>query len=95
MTRDELILWLQRHGWKRDRWGHWQKIQQHRLVGGGLGERTYRIKITKVSIRYEVKSIHGWVRLRSAYLRDAGITAEDKLGGLTFAGCTPNAKASN
>lgn len=71
---NEVRQWAATHGWQEDRWQHWRK-----------GE--YRLRISTHAVRYEVKSGAGWVRLRSAYLRDITITPDGKLAGLTRAGC--------
>lgn len=75
MTRDELIQWATRNGWELDRWGHLQKTEHN-------GLRHYRIKLSRIDARFEVKSAHGWVRVRSGYLKDLSITADGKLAGM-------------
>jgi hypothetical protein len=75
MTRDELIQWATRNGWKLDRWGHLQKVEHE-------GLRRYRIKLSRIAARFEVKTVHGWVRVRSGYLKDLSITADGKLAGM-------------
>lgn len=78
MTRDELVIWARQHGWREDRWGHYQKS------GGG---KTYRLKISRVAARYELKTEYGWMRIASAYLRDVFISPDGKLSGLKREGC--------
>jgi len=48
--------YLSSRGWQQDTWGHW-----HRPVPPGGSD--YRIKQQKNTIRYEVSSTSGWVRL--------------------------------
>jgi len=73
MTRDELIAWAARNGWKLDRWGHLQKE-----LGGAR-----RIKLSRIAARYEVWSGQGWIRIQSGYFKDLSITPDDKLAGMT------------
>ena len=77
MTREELITWATANGWKRDRFGHLQK-EEHE------GLRCYRLKLSRIAVRYEVKSHAGWVRVRSAYYKNLSITADGKLAGMKF-----------
>ncbi len=74
MTREELIAWATRNGWKLDRWGHLKK----ELPGA-----THRIKLSRIAARHEISTPHGWVRLASGYLKQLHITADGKLGGMT------------
>ena len=74
MSRDELIAWATRNGWKPDRWDHLQKE---------LSSATYRLKLSRIAARYEVKSSAEWVRLRSGYYKDLRITPDDQLAGMT------------
>lgn len=78
MTRNEVYEWARRHGWREDRWGHLQKSSNG---------KTYRLKVSRVAVRYELKTDFGWVRLASAYLRDIHISPEGKLSGLKQEGC--------
>ena len=73
MTREELITWATRNGWKLDRFGH---LQKHSPQG------TYRLKLSTIAARYETKTPHGWVRLRSGYYKDLQLTADGKLAGM-------------
>ena len=74
----ELIQWARRQGFTEDRYGH---------MVLELGGRVTRLKITKISARWEIQaSISGkneWLRQRSGYLSKLSITADDKLSGLT------------
>lgn len=89
LTREELIAWALRHGYKEDRWGHFQKTKVTEQ-----DVRVTRIRISKSSIRLEVKLAGiGWTRLRSAYIRDVSIDETDKLCGLSRDGCKPNPRA--
>ena len=73
MTRDELIRWAATQGWKLDRFGH---LQKQSLNG------THRLKLSTIAARYETKTQHGWVRLRSGYYKDLQLTADGKLAGM-------------
>lgn len=75
MTRDELIQWATRNGWKLDRFGHLQKSNDG-------GSRRYRLKLSRIAARYEVKTPFGWARLRSGYYKDLSITADGKIAGM-------------
>ena len=77
MTREELITWATTNGWNLDRFGHLQK-EEHE------GLRRYRLKLSRIAVRYEVKSHAGWVRVRSAYYNNLSITADGKLAGMKF-----------
>jgi hypothetical protein len=77
MTREELIHWATRNGWRLDRFGHLKKVEHD-------GLRQYRIKWSRIAARFEVKTVHGWVRVRSGYLKDLSITADGNLAGLKF-----------
>ena len=74
MTKDELITWAKSNGWTEDRFGHLQKTN---------GTSRYRLKLSSIAARYEVKSSAGWLRLRSGYYKNLNITADGKLGGMT------------
>jgi len=73
MTRDALIAWATQQGWELDRFGHLQKE---------LPNETRRLKLSRIAARYEVKTQHGWVRLRSGYYKDLQVTADGKLAGM-------------
>jgi len=77
ITREQLVEWAQAHGWRLDRFGHLQKVEHD-------GVRHYRIKLSRIAARFEVKTAHGWVRVRSGYLKDLSITADGKLAGMKF-----------
>ena len=74
MIKDELITWANANGWTEDRFGHFQKTN---------GTSRYRLKLSSIAARYEVKSTHGWVRLRSGYYKNLNLTADGKLAGMT------------
>ena len=73
MTRDALIAWATQQGWKMDRFGHLQKESPN---------ATHRLRLSRIAARYEVKTQHGWVRLRSGYYKDLQLTADGKLAGM-------------
>jgi hypothetical protein len=74
MTRDELITWATRNGWKLDRWGHLKKE---------FDNGTHRIKLSRIAARHEISTPFGWARLASGYLKNLSITPDDKIAGLT------------
>jgi hypothetical protein len=76
ITRDQLIQWATSNGWKLDSHGHLQKVEHE-------GLRHYRLKLSRIAVRYEVKTHAGWVRLRSGYYKNLHITADDQLAGMT------------
>lgn len=76
VTKDILEAWAKSRGWTQDRWGHWHKAN-------------YRLKLSRIAARYELRSGAGWIRLRSAYYHSIEITAEGKLKGLSRDGCEP------
>lgn len=77
MTREELIAWATANGWELDRFGHLHKVEQE-------GLRHYRLKLSRIAARFEVKTTHGWARVRSAYLKTLSITTDGKLAGMKF-----------
>lgn len=84
MKREELDQWAIRHGYAKDRFGHFVKERD--------GEKL-RLKITQCSARIErqieICGKNEWVRRASAYLRDMSITPDDKLAGMSRNGCQP------
>lgn len=74
MTRDELITWATRNGWKLDRWGHLKKE---------FDNGTHRIKLSRIAARHEISTPFGWARLASGYLKNLSITPDDKIVGMT------------
>ena len=73
MKKEQFIEWAQSHGWQLDRFGHLKKDQDG---------KTYRYKLSRIAVRYEVKSSAGWVRLKSGYFSKLSITDEGKLAGM-------------
>lgn len=85
MKYQEVYDWAIRHGYSKDRYGHLTKAIPEE-------NKTYRLRLSKCSVRKEVKTIgskFGWVRLRSGYLRDCSLNDKDQLSGMTMNGCTP------
>ena len=81
MTKDELIAWAMANGWKEDRYGHFQRTPC--MPEGCPREvRTYRLKLSNIAVRYEVKTSAGWVRIRSGYYKNLTITADGQLAGM-------------
>ena len=74
MTRDELITWATRNGWKLDRWGHLKKEFDNGM---------HRIKLSRIAARHEISTPFGWARLASGYLKNLSITPDDKIAGMT------------
>jgi hypothetical protein len=74
MTRDALITWATRNGWKLDRWGHLKKE---------FDNGTHRIKLSRIAARHEISTPFGWARLASGYLKNLSITPDDKIAGMT------------
>ena len=82
MTKDELVAWAKAHGWREDRYGHLQRTSC--MPEGCPREvRTYRLELSNITARYEVKTAHGWLRLRSGYYKNLAINADGKLAGMT------------
>lgn len=75
MKREEFIKWAESRGWKMDRFGH--------LKPESAGTSEYRYKLSRVSVRLEVKSGLTWYRLRSGYFSKLSISPDGKLVGLT------------
>jgi len=83
LTKEDIIEWATKQGWVLDKYRNLQKE---------VGDREYRLKLSKNSVRYEVKVHHSgdtyskpsseWIRLRSAYYKDLSITEDGKLGGM-------------
>jgi hypothetical protein len=73
MTRDELIAWAARDGWKLDRWGHLKKE---------FDTGTHRIKLSRIAARHEISTPFGWARLASGYLKNLHLTTDGKLAGM-------------
>jgi hypothetical protein len=80
MTKEAVEEFLTAHGCTKDKWGHYHSK-------GGK-----RYTVSTHSVKCCVKGTDtGWIRVRSAYLRDCSLTLEGKLSGLSFYGC--NSKA--
>ena len=75
MTREELIAWATRNGWKLDRWGHLRKE---------FDNGSHRLKLSRIAARHEIKTPFGWARIHSGYYKDLSITADGELAGMTF-----------
>ncbi len=74
MTREELVTWATRSGWKLDRWGHLKK---------DLDTGTHRLKLSRIAARHEISTPWGWARLASGYYKNLHITADGKHAGMT------------
>ncbi len=75
ITRDELIAWATRNGWKLDRWGHLKKE---------FDNGTHRLKLSRIAARHEISTPFGYARLASGYYKDLQLTADGKIAGLKF-----------
>ena len=75
ITKDQLIEWATRNGWKLDRWGHLKKE---------FPDGAHRIKLSRIAARHEVHTPFGWCRTASGYYKDLQLTADGKLAGLKF-----------
>jgi hypothetical protein len=75
MLKEQLKLELAARGWKEDRFGHHQKVLKRTLwETGAETEKTYRVKVQATSVRVEVKTVVGWVKVDGAYFKDIEIT---------------------
>lgn len=73
ITKQQFLDWALGRGWVRDKWGHLHKRK---------GDADYRFKVSRISVRYEVRSSGGWLRLRSRYFKDLSFGDDGKLRGL-------------
>ena len=72
MTRDDLVSWATRNGWKLDRFGHLKEFDNG----------THRLKLSRIAARHEISTPFGWARLASGYLKNLHLTADGKLVGM-------------
>ena len=79
MTKDQFIEWALALGWQQDRYGH---LQRH--IGSTVITNHYRFKLSRIAVRYEVKSEgnSGWTRLSSGYYSKLSISDDGKLQGM-------------
>ena len=80
MTREEFITWAIGHKWIADKFGHFQKEILMTTTPPEI--KKYRIKLSSISARHEVKSSVGWVRLRSGYFKNLSINEKGQLIGM-------------
>jgi hypothetical protein len=77
LTRDDIIKWAIEHGYTSDKFGHYQRTAK---------DRTIRLKLSNIAMRYEVKSYivdhNEWIRLQSGYYKDLNINSKGQLAGL-------------
>lgn len=73
ITKQQIVDWAKDRGWRLDKWGHLQKT---------IKDKQYRLYLSSIAMRYEVKTLNGWIRLRSGYYKDLAIDSEGKLSGL-------------
>jgi len=74
MNRSEFEAWCVRHDYKRDAYGHYQKIDRSGSVR--------RMKLSKVAARNEVKHGTGWLRITSGYYSSLTLNERDQLVGM-------------
>ena len=74
MKKDQFIEWAKTRGWQLDRFGHLKKEKDG---------KSYRFKLSRIAVRYELKTSSGWMRLKSGYFSKLSISDEGKLVGLT------------
>lgn len=88
LTQDQVKKWCTDYGYTEDRFGHFIKIKP---AEGAVPEQKYRVRISRNAVRKErqVKLSTGnrWFRMRSGYLKNLTLTPDNKLLGLTAAGC--------
>lgn len=78
MTKQEFIDWAISRGWKKDKFGHFQKT---------VNDKQYRFKLSSIAVRQEVKVkyVSGnseWIKLKSGYLSQLSLSEENLLCGL-------------
>lgn len=68
MTKDELIAWAKANGWREDRYGH---LQRTTCMPEGCPRevRTYRLKLSSIAARYEVKTSTDWLACAAGITR--------------------------
>lgn len=79
MTKQELEQWLVSKGFKKDTYGHYQKIRED-------GTKI-RVKLSNISARYEKqitltgygKPVHEWLRIQSVYYKNLSINDKGQL----------------
>ena len=84
LTKELLGNWLSDKGYKRDKFGHYQRTVLDAHVEGG--SITTRFKMQSNSVRYEKQAMIGdhneWIRLASGYYKNISITGDGKLAGM-------------
>ncbi len=73
MTREELVTWATRNGWKPDRWGHLKRE---------FDNGTHRLRLSRIAVRHEITTPWGWARIASAYYKNLAVTADGQLAGM-------------
>lgn len=80
MDKAALEQWLIRHGYTKDKFGHYQK----QFTNGDV----IRMKLSNTSVRRERKAKiidhNEWIRLSSSYYKNLSLTPDDKLSGLKY-----------
>ena len=78
MKREELENWLISKGYKKDKFGNYQKTSDKGTVT--------RFKMQANSVRYEKQVMivdhNEWMRLASGYYKNLSLTPEGKLAGM-------------
>lgn len=87
MTLDDIKKCLLAHGYKPDKYGHYQKT----ITLKDCSSKVYRYKIQDISIRKEVqitvngynnKPVHEWVRIASGYMSKLSLNDKNQLVGM-------------
>lgn len=80
MTSQEFVRWALNHGWSHpDKHGHLHKSVPYAKISGVCH---YRLKLSKISVRRELKVGRGWIRIRSGYYKNLTVNAKDQLVGM-------------
>ena len=80
MTKEQFVEWAIAKGWTLDRYGH---LQRPTKDANGR-DILYRLKLSRIAVRYETKRSSGWDRLKSGYYSGLSITPEGKLAGMKY-----------
>lgn len=78
VTREQIVKVIEGNGFKKDRYGHWQKTTEN---SDGV-KRNYRYKLSDRSVRKEVQVVYDdgrkeWFRIGSGYYKN--ITIDERL----------------
>ena len=79
MEKTEVIDWALAHGWHKDRFGHLHRMMRNAATGE---PKQYRLKLSRIAARYEVRVGRDWVRVRSGYYSALYVDSAGELAGL-------------